>query len=92
MILPPLPEENRQFLFGPSSDCGYTAEQMRKYALLAIKTVCGGKHRGPKFSAKDVAYIRELYAQGFAYKAVNRQIEMSEATFFNIVHRKGAYK
>ena len=38
MILPPLPEENRQFLFGPSSDCGYTSEQMCQYALLAIKT------------------------------------------------------
>ena len=84
MILPPFPE--------PLSNGYYDTELMAAYALKAIKTVCGGKHRGPKFSAKDVAYIRELHAQGFAYKAVNRQIEMSEATFFNIVQRRGAYK
>ena len=83
MILPPIPP----FDSGKSYE-----EEMQAYGELCVKTVCGGKHRGPKFSAKDVAYIRELYAQGFAYKAVNRQIEMSEATFFNIVHRKGAYK
>jgi hypothetical protein len=85
MILPPLPVPTYDAYF-------YTKEDMQAYALLAIKTVCGGKHRGPKFSAKDVAYIRELYAQGFAYKAVNSQIEMCEATFFKIVHRRGAYK
>ena len=86
MKLPPLPEPLCH------ADGNYTSEQMALYGKLCVTTICGGKHRGPKFSAKDVAYIRELYAQGFAYKAVNRQIEMSEATFFNIVHRKGAYK
>ena len=83
MNLPPVPQWNPGVPYHL---------QMQAYGELCVKTVCGGKHRGPKFSAKDVAYIRELYAQGFAYKAVNRQIEMSEATFFNIVHRKGAYK
>ena len=84
MILPPLPE--------PLANGYYAEECMCKYALLAIKQRFGKGKRGPKFSAKDVAYIRELYAQGFAYKAVSRQIEMSEATFFKIVHKKGAYK
>ena len=84
MILPPLPE--------PLSNGYYAEECMCQYALLAIKTVCGGKHRGPKFSERDVAIIRSLHEQGFAYKAVNRQIEMSEATFYNITKRRGAYK
>ena len=88
MILPPLPETH----LNNKVEKFYTAADMANYGKLCVTTICGGKHRGPKFSAKDVAYIRELYAQGFAYKAVNRQIEMSEATFFNIVHRKGAYK
>jgi hypothetical protein len=84
MILPPFPE--------PLSNGYYDTELMAAYALKAIKQHFGKGKRGPKFSAKDVAYIRELHAQGFAYKAVSRQIEMSEATFFNVVHRKGAYK
>ena len=83
MILPPLPE--------PLANGYYAEECMCKYALLAIKTVCGGKHT-KKFSERDVAIIRSLHEQGFAYKAVNRQIEMSEATFYNIIKRKGAYK
>jgi hypothetical protein len=85
MILPPLPTPTYDAYF-------YTSEDMCKYALLAIKQHFGKGKRGPKFSAKDVAYIRELYAQGFAYKAVSRQIEMSAATFFKIVNRRGAYK
>jgi len=84
MILPPFPE--------PLPNGYYSEECMCEYALLAIKAVCGSKHRGPKFSAKDVAYVRELHAQGFAYKAVSRQIEMCEATFFKIIHHRGAYK
>jgi hypothetical protein len=86
--LPPLPEAAMLGLTGPF----YRAEQMQAYALLAIKQVCGSGKRGPKFSPKDVAYIRELHAQGFSYKAVSRQIEMCEATFFKIVHHRGAYK
>jgi DNA invertase Pin-like site-specific DNA recombinase len=88
MILPPLPESH----LNNKVEKFYTAADMAFYGGLCIKAVCGGKHRGPKFSAKDVAYIRELYAQGFAYKAVSRQIEMSEATFYNITKRRGAYK
>jgi hypothetical protein len=91
MILPPLPQgyENKPWDYkGPI----WIESQMQAYALLAIKQHFGKGKRGPKFSAKDVAYIRELYAQGFAYKAVSRQIEMSETTFFKIVHRRGAYK
>ena len=84
MILPPFPE--------PLPNGYYDTELMAAYALLAIKQHFGKGKRGPKFSTKDVAYIRELHAQGFAYKAVNRQIEMSEATFFKIVNRRGAYK
>ena len=91
MILPPLQSHNHPD-FPSMKWTDLEMDAIKAYALLAIKTVCGGKHRGPKFSAKDVAYIRELYAQGFAYKAVSRQIEMSEATFFKIVHKKGAYK
>ena len=91
MILPPLPEENRQFLFGPSSDCGYTAEQMCKYALLAIKTVCGGKHP-KKFSGMEVDAIRVRHLHGEGYKQVNKHHPMSERTFRNIVNKQGAYK
>ena len=90
MILPPLPEENRQFLFGPSSDCGYTAEQMCQYALLAIKTVCGGKHP-KKFGAEEVREIRIAHATGHGYKQVNKHHPMSEKTFYNIVNKQGAY-
>ena len=88
MNLPPLPETH----LNNKVEKFYTAADMHFYGELCIKTVCGGKHRGPKFSPKDVAYIRELHAQGFSYKAVNRQIEMSEPTFYNVVHHKGAYK
>ena len=91
MILPPLPQgyENKPWDYkGPI----WTESQMKVYGEACIKQVCGGRHRGPKFSPKDVALIRELHAQGFSYKAVNRQIEMSEPTFYNVVHHKGAYK
>jgi hypothetical protein len=92
MNLPPLPEP--EFLGWDQTQVlnGFSAEQMQAYALLAIKQRFGKGKRGPKFSAKDVAYIRELHAQGFAYKEVSRQIEMAEATFFKIVHHRGAYK
>ena len=92
MILPPLPEPTDVIRIGTQLLRAFTATQMQAYGELCVKTICGGKHRGPKFSAKDVAYIRDLHAQGFAYKAVRRQIEMSEATFTNITHRRGAYK
>ena len=88
MILPPLPETH----LNNRVDKFYTAADMQFYGEACIKAVCGSKHRGPKFSAKDVAYIRELHAQGFHYKAVSRHIEMCEATFFKIVHHRGAYK
>ena len=88
MNLPPLPEthlHNKVEKF-------YTAADMHFYGELCIKQHFGKGKRGPKFSAKDVAYIRELHAQGFAYKAVSRQIEMCEATFFKIIGHRGAYK
>ncbi len=88
MNLPPLPETH----LSNKVEKFYTAADMQAYALLAIKQHFGKGKRGPKFSPKDVAYIRELHAQGFAYKAVSRQIEMCEATFFKIVHHRGAYK
>lgn len=88
MNLPPLPETHLR----NKVEKFYTAADMHFYGELCVKAVCGSGKRGPKFSAKDVAYIRELHAQGFAYKAVSRQIEMAEATFFKIVHHRGAYK
>ena len=87
MILPPLPrhpdplnEWNREEL------CAIKA-----YGELCVKTVCGGKHPR-KFSDADVNLIRKLHAQGFNYKGVSRQIEMSQKTFHNIVNKQGAYK
>jgi DNA invertase Pin-like site-specific DNA recombinase len=87
MILPPLPESH----LNNKVEKFYTAADMAFYGELCVKAVCGGKHP-KKFSERDVAIIRSLHEQGFAYKAVNRQIEMSEATFYNIIKRKGAYK
>ena len=91
MILPPLQSHDHP-IFPLMKWTDLEMDAIKAYALLAIKQHFGKGKRGPKFGAKDVAYIRELYAQGFAYKAVNRQIEMCEATFFKIVHRRGAYK
>ena len=85
MILPPLPEPYFEVLKA------FSESQMQAYALLAIKTICGGKHP-KKFSAEEVNLIRKLHAQGFNYKGVSRQIEMSERTFRNIVNKQGAYK
>ena len=86
MILPPLPlDPNGQEWTDDE------AKIIQAYGELCIKAVCGGKHT-KKFSERDVAIIRSLHEQGFAYKAVNRQIEMSAATFFKIVNRRGAYK
>ena len=83
MILPPLPE--------PLPNGYYAEECMCKYALLAIKTVCGGKHP-KKFSAEEVKEIRIAHATGHGYKQVNKHHPMSEKTFYNIVNKQGAYK
>jgi hypothetical protein len=83
MILPPLPE--------PLANGYYAEECMCKYALLAIKTVCGGKHP-KKFSGAEVYRIRDMHRNGCGYKQVNKHHPMSEKTFYNIVNLKGAYK
>ena len=84
MILPPLPTPTYDAYF-------YTSEDMCKYALLAIKTVCGGKHP-KKFSGAEVYQIREMHKNGCGYKQVNKHHPMSEKTFYNIVNKQGAYK
>ena len=83
MILPPLPE--------PLANGYYAEECMCKYALLAIKTVCGGKHP-KKFSDGQANHVRFLVMQGQGYKQVYKHYPMSEKTFYNIVNKKGAYK
>jgi hypothetical protein len=84
MILPPLPTPTYDAYF-------YTSEDMCKYALLAIKTICGGKHT-KKFSGAEVYRIREMHRNGCGYKQVNKHHPMSERTFRNIVNKQGAYK
>ena len=85
MILPQLPVPTYDAYF-------YTKEDMQAYALLAIKAVCGGKHRGPKFSGAEVYQIRDMHRNGCGYKQVNKHHPMSEKTFYNIVNKQGAYK
>lgn len=84
MILPPLPVPTYDAYF-------YTKKDMQAYALLAIKTVCGGKHP-KKFSGAEIYQIREMHRNGCGYKQVNKHHPMSEKTFYNIVNKKGAYK
>ena len=84
MILPPLPTPTYDAYF-------YVKEDMQAYALLAIKTVCGGKHP-KKFSGAEVYQIREMHRNGCGYKQVNKHHPMSERTFRNIVNKQGAYK
>ena len=89
MKLPPLPEPLCH------ADGNYTSEQMCKYALLAIKEYKASvslrqSHR--KYDDGQVKCIRFLISEGLNYKQVNKTYPMSEATFINIVHRRGAYK
>ena len=84
MILPQLPTPTYDAYF-------YTKEDMQAYALLAIKTICGGKHP-KKFSAEEVREIRIAHTAGHGYKQVNKHHPMSERTFRNIVNKQGAYK
>ena len=88
MILPPLPEPLCH------ADGNYTSEQMCKYALLAIKTVCGAGKRGvaKKFNDAQVYQIRDMQQNGLGYKEVNRTYPMSRELYFRIIGRKGAYK
>lgn len=83
MILPPFPE--------PLPNGYYDTELMAAYALLAIKTVCGGKHP-KKFSDGQANHVRFLVMQGQGYKQVYKHYPMSEKTFYNIVNKQGAYK
>jgi hypothetical protein len=84
IVLPPLPVPTYDAYF-------YTKEDMQAYALLAIKTVCGGKHP-KKFSGAEVYQIREMHRNGCGYKQVNKHHPMAEKTFYNIVNKRGAYK
>ena len=86
MILPPLPE--------PLANGYYAEECMCKYALLAIKTVCGTGKRGvaKKFNDAQVYQIRDMQQNGLGYKEVNRNYPMSRELYFRIIGRKGAYK
>ena len=86
MILPPLPE--------PLANGYYAEECMCKYALLAIKTVCGAGKPGiaKKFNDAQVYQIRDLQQNGLGYKEVNRTYPMSRELYFRIIGRKGAYK
>jgi hypothetical protein len=86
MILPPLPLDTNGQEWTDDE-----AKIIQAYALLAIKTVCGGKHP-KKFSAEEVKEIRIAHAAGYGYKQVNKYYPMSEKTFYNIVNKQGAYK
>ena len=86
MILPPLPlDPNGQEWTDDE------AKIIQAYALLAIKTVCGGK-LPKKFSGAEVYRIRDMHRNGCGYKQVNKYYPMSERTFRNIVNKQGAYK
>ena len=87
MILPPFPE--------PLPNGYYDTELMAAYALLAIKEYKASvslrqSHR--KYLDDKVERIRTLASEGLNYKQVNKTYPMSEVTFINIVHRRGAYK
>ena len=85
MILPPFPE--------PLPNGYYDTELMAAYALLAIKEYKASvslrqSHR--KYLDDKVERIRTLASEGLNYKQVNKTYPMSEVTFINIVHRRGA--
>ena len=87
MILPPFPE--------PLPNGYYDTELMAAYALLAIKEYKASvslrqSHR--KYLDDKVERIRTLASEGLNYKQVNKTYPMSEVTFINIVHRRGAFK
>ena len=90
MILPPLPlDPNGQEWTDDE------AKIIQAYALLAIKEYKASiskrqSHR--KYLDDKVERIRTLASEGLNYKQVNKTYPMSEVTFINIVHRRGAYK
>lgn len=88
MNLPPLPTPRLE-------NCDYTATDLQTYALLAIKeykTSVSKRQSHRLFTDDQVCEIRELYAQHYPYKQVNKTYPMSEVTFINIIKRRGAYK
>lgn len=87
MTLPPFPIQPR-----------YSAEDMLAYGEECIRSYRKHKagHLGvsrctPKFDAAQADDIRALHARGMTYKQTCRKYDMSEATFYKIVHRRGAY-
>jgi hypothetical protein len=90
MNLPPLQSHNHPD-FPSMRWTDLEMDAIKAYALLAIKTVCGGKHP-KKFSGAEVYRIRDMHKNGCGYKQVNKYYSMSERTFRNIVNKQGAYK
>ena len=90
MILPPLPLDPNGQEWADDE-----AKIIQAYALLTIKEYKASvslrqSHR--KYLDDKVERIRTLASEGLNYKQVNKYYPMSEVTFINIIHRRGAYK
>lgn len=88
MNLPPIPP----FDSGKSYE-----EAMTVYGELCVKEYCKSKaahlrsHK-PLFNATQVAEIRKRYWDGHTFKEIKEVFPMCEASFYNIVMNRGAYK
>ena len=91
MNLPPMPQTRHTGTFG------YNGDDMQAYAELCIAEYKRQKAapligKRKLFNDAQIAEIRRMYWAGAKAKDIRAVFPMAEASFYNIVMNRGAYK